>query len=77
MIGTFAGISQQGSNGKDRDLTLYGPDSLIMPEETPDGSIDGSDRTMDLNRAGECRCTHSGAKEMESAKDEKSSVNRG
>jgi hypothetical protein len=73
VIGTFAGISQQGSNGKDRDLTLYGPDSLIMPEETPDGSIDGSDRTMDLNRAGEC----SGAKEWESAKDEKSSVNRG
>jgi hypothetical protein len=48
-----------------------------MPKETPDGSIDGSDRTMDLNRAGECRCTQSGAKEMESAKDEKSSVNRG
>lgn len=52
MIGTFAGISQQGSNGKDKDLTFYGPDSLILPEETPDGSIDGSDRTMDLNGAG-------------------------
>jgi hypothetical protein len=52
---------------------LYGPDSLIMPEETPDGSIDGSDRTMDLNRAGEC----SGAKEWESAKDEKVALTGG